>query len=670
MAYKAVIGLEFHCEMKSHTKVFSDAINGYSKKSNEYVRPIDVAFPGTLPMVNKECVRKAIEAAMILNCEIPDYMEFDRKHYFYPDLPKGYQLTQFFHPVGIKGKLNIDVNGTEKEVLIHDIHLEEDAASLDHYYNTSNIDYNRAGVPLLELVTEPCLHSADEALAFLETMRSIYQYTDISDCDTKKGQIRADVNVSIMEEDAKEFGTKVEVKNVNSFDAINGYAKLSNEYVRPLDVAFPGTLPMVNKECVKKAIEAAIILNCKLPEYMEFDRKHYFYPDLPKGYQLTQFFNPVGTHGKIEIDVNGKKKEVLIHDIHLEEDAASLDHFYDTSNIDYNRAGVPLLELVTEPVFNSSEEALAFLEHMRSIYQYTDISDCDTKKGQIRADVNVSIMDENDTKFGTKVEVKNVNSFEGIKGTIEYEIKRQSELKSSGRYDEVVQETRRWDDETKTTIHMRSKADAIDYKYFTEPNIPRYKITKELVSEIKKNIPLLAYERKEKYVNEYKLSEYDAKVLVKSKKISDYFDECVRLGCDPKSAVNWITTRVLAEVNKSEDITIDDVFIRPNMIVELCKLIEDKKITNNQGKEVFAKMLEEHLTPSEIVKKYEMEVIEDSNLIDTFVDEVLSENEKAIIDYKNGRTNMLDYLVGQVMKKSKGKANPVEAKTKMLEKIK
>ena len=217
---------------------------------------------------------------------------------------------------------------------------------------------------------------------------------------------------------------------------------------------------------------------------------------------------------------------------------------------------------------------------------------------------------------------------------------------------------------------MRSKADAIDYKYFTEPNIPRYKITKELVIEIKKNIPLLAYERKEKYVNEYKLSEYDAKVLVKSKKISDYFDECVRLGCDPKSAVNWITTRVLAEVNKSEDITIDDVFIRPNMIVELCKLIEDKKITNNQGKEVFAKMLEEHLTPSEIVKKYEMEVIEDSNLIDTFVDEVLSENEKAIIDYKNGRTNMLDYLVGQVMKKSKGKANPVEAKTKMLEKIK
>lgn len=453
-------------------------------------------------------------------------------------------------------------------------------------------------------------------------------------------------------------------------NAINGYSKLSNEYVRPLDMAFPGTLPVVNKTCVKKAIEMAMILNCKIPEYMEFDRKHYFYPDLPKGYQLTQFFNPVGTNGKITINVGGKEKEVLIHDIHLEEDAASLDHYYDTSTIDYNRAGVPLLELVTEPCLNSSEEAIAFLETIRSIYQYTDISDCDTKKGQIRADVNVSIMDEGSSELGTKVETKNVNSFDAIKQTIEYEIKRQSELKDAGRYDEVVQETRRWDDETKTTIHMRSKADAIDYKYFTEPNIPKYRITDSLKEEIRASIPALAFERKEKYIKEYNLSEYDSNVLVKSKKISDYFEECLSLGCNPKSACNWITTRVLAEVNKSEEITIDDVFVRPNMIAELVKLIDDKKITNNQGKEVFTKMIEEHLTPSEIVKKYNMEVIEDSNLIDSLVDEVINENEKAINDYHNGRTNMLDYLVGQVMKKSKGKANPVEAKNKMIEKIK
>ena len=453
-------------------------------------------------------------------------------------------------------------------------------------------------------------------------------------------------------------------------NARNSFSKVANENVAPVDMAFPGTLPVVNKTCVKKALMMSMILNCKQPEYMEFDRKNYYYPDLPKGYQLTQFFNPVGVDGKIEIDVNGTKKEVLIHDIHLEEDAASLDHYYNTSTIDYNRAGVPLLELVTEPCLHSADEALAFLEHVKSIYEYTDISECDTKKGQIRADVNVSIMNENDTEFGTKVEVKNVNSFDAIRKTINYEIKRQSELKDAGRYDEVIQETRRWDDESGTTIHMRSKADAIDYKYFTEPNIPKFRITKELLDEVRSKIPVLAHERKEKYINEYGLSEYDAGVLTKDKKISDYFEDCVSLKCDPKSACNWITTRVLGELNKSEENTIDDLFIRPNMIVELVTLVNDKKISSDQAKKVFTKMLEEKLTPKEIVKKYDMEVIEDAGLIESLVNEVISENAKAIEDYHNGRTNMLDYLVGQVMKKSKGKANPVEAKAKMLELIK
>ncbi|MCF7626191.1 Asp-tRNA(Asn)/Glu-tRNA(Gln) amidotransferase subunit GatB, partial [Holdemanella sp. SCCA2] len=363
-------------------------------------------------------------------------------------------------------------------------------------------------------------------------------------------------------------------------NAKNSFSKVANENVAPLDMAFPGTLPVVNKTCVKKALMMSMILNCKQPEFMEFDRKNYYYPDLPKGYQLTQFFNPVGVDGKIEIDVNGTKKEVLIHDIHLEEDAASLDHYYNTSTIDYNRAGVPLLELVTEPCLHSADEALTFLEHIKSIYEYTNISECDTKKGQIRADVNVSIMDEDATEFGTKVEVKNVNSFDAIRKTINYEIKRQSELKDAGRYDEVVQETRRWDDESGTTIHMRSKADAIDYKYFTEPNIPKFRITKELLDEIRSKIPVLAHERKEKYIKEYGLSDYDAGVLTKDKKISDYFEECVSLKCDPKSACNWITTRILGELNKSEENTIDDLFIRPNMIVELVTLVNDKKISS------------------------------------------------------------------------------------------
>ena len=448
----------------------------------------------------------------------------------------------------------------------------------------------------------------------------------------------------------------------------NSYNKTPNSNISPVDMAFPGTLPVLNKDCVRKAIMMSSILNCKIPEYMEFDRKNYFYPDLPKGYQLTQFFNPVGVNGYIDIDVNGVSKKILVHDIHLEEDAASLDHYYNTSTIDYNRAGVPLLELVTEPCINSADEAIAFLEHIRSIYQYTNISECDSKKGQIRCDVNVSIMDENDTEFGTRVEVKNVNSFASIRETINYEIKRQSELKSSGRYDEVIQETRRFDDESGTTIHMRSKVDAIDYKYFTEPNIPRFKITKEYIEEIKSSIPALALERKNIYINEYNLSDYDAGVLVKEKSVSDYFEECIGYGCNPKSACNWITTRLLGELNKNET-SIDEIFIRPEMINALVNLVETKKISSDQAKKVFSSMLEEKLTPEEIVKKYDMEVIEDSELIEKLVDEVINENSQAVNDYHNGRTNMLDYLVGQVMKKSKGKANPTEAKEKMISKL-
>ena len=228
--YKAVIGLEMHCEMKSNTKVFSSAKNDFSEIPNINVRPVDMGFPGTLPMVNKEAIRKAIMAALILNCKLPEYMYFDRKNYYYPDLPKGYQITQMHDPVGVNGSIKIDCNGTTKKILIHDIHLEEDSASMDHFTDVSLINYNRAGVPLLELVTEPCIESPEEAVAFLEEMRRIYQYANISDADTKKGQIRCDVNVSIMDVDSKELGTKVEVKNVNSFG--NVYETIKYEIER------------------------------------------------------------------------------------------------------------------------------------------------------------------------------------------------------------------------------------------------------------------------------------------------------------------------------------------------------------------------------------------------------------------------------------------------------
>ena len=297
--------------------------------------------------------------------------------------------------------------------------------------------------------------------------------------------------------------------------AKNEYNETPNSNIVPLDLALPGTLPVVNKKCVGDALKMSMILNCKMPEYMYFDRKNYYYPDLPKGYQITQMTEPVGIDGEIEIEVDEKLIPVRIHDIHLEEDTANLDHYFDTTTIDYNRAGVPLLELVTEPAFHSASEAVAFIEHIINIYRYTGISDADTKRGQVRCDVNVSIMDEDATEFGTKVEVKGVNSISGVFDTINYEIKRQTELKSQGKYNEVEQETRRWDEEKQITIRMRSKVDAIDYKYFVEPNIPKFKIDANWIEDLKKSIPRLHLERKYDYINNYGLSNYDAGVLVK-----------------------------------------------------------------------------------------------------------------------------------------------------------
>ena len=315
--------------------------------------------------------------------------------------------------------------------------------------------------------------------------------------------------------------------------ARNEYSGSPNTNVRPLDMGFPGTLPVVNKEAVRLALMASIILNCKQPEYIYFERKNYYYPDMPKNFQITQETKPipVGIYGEVTYECDDELKKVRVNNIHLEEDAASLDHFYDTSNIDYNRAGVPLLELVTEPDIHSAKEAVAFLEHMRSVYQYAGISEADSKKGQIRCDVNVSLMDasldETDpNNWGTRAEIKNINSFGGVRDAINYEIERQTEILENG--DEVLQETRRWDEESGTTIRMRSKVDAIDYKYFVEPNIPKYKVTKEWLDEIKASIPELAWNRKQKYINEYGLSSYDAGVLVKEKDISDYFEECVK----------------------------------------------------------------------------------------------------------------------------------------------
>ena len=443
--------------------------------------------------------------------------------------------------------------------------------------------------------------------------------------------------------------------------AENSYKETPNCNVSPVDMAFPGTLPVVNKEAVRMALMASMILKCSQPEYFYFERKNYYYPDLPKGFQTTQETKPIpsGIYGEVEYEVDGELKKVRVNNLHLEEDAASLDHYSRTSNIDYNRAGVPLLELVTEPDLHSADEAVAFLEHMRSIYQYAGISEADSKKGQIRCDVNISLMDaskdENDpSNWGTRTEIKNVNSFGGVRDAINYEIERQTEVLENGGV--VEQETRRWDEESGTTIYMRSKVDAIDYKYFVEPNIPKFKISQEWLDEIRASIPELAMDRKKKYIEEYGLSDYDAKIIVKDKKISDYYEETITAGGNAKSAANWLTSIILGHLNKNE-IEINDLYLTPTMLVELMKMVEDGKISSKQSKDVFYKVCEEKKEPKTVVKALGITKISDENILRPMVIEVLEAHLDLIEEHRKGR-NVFDFFVGQIMKQTRGQADP------------
>jgi len=442
-------------------------------------------------------------------------------------------------------------------------------------------------------------------------------------------------------------------KNFSS--ARNGYSTVPNSNVSVVDLGMPGILPVVNKEAVRNSIKMALAMNCEVPEYLTFERKNYFYPDLPKGYQITQFKHPIGTNGYVMINVNGEDKKILIHDTHLEEDTASLDHYNAYSLIDYNRCGVPLLETVTEPCLSSADEAIAFLETLRSMFLYTDTSYARSDRGQIRCDVNVSLMREDDTELGTKVEMKNINSFSSVREAIICEVARQTEILNNG--GKILQETRRYDENTNMTYTMRSKEDAIDYKYFTDPNLPPVKISREWVEEIRCEIPRLQYERSLLYINDYGISRKDAYTIVREKEISDYYEECISLGGEPQLVCNWLTGSLIGNMNKL-GMTIKDIPLLPKMLVELIKLINDGKISGKQGKEVLEKSLETGKTPSKLVSEMGLSQIIDENEIRNIVLEVINENLNLVDDYKAGK-RVFDYFIGQIMKKTRGRANPV-----------
>ncbi|MDD8049669.1 MAG: Asp-tRNA(Asn)/Glu-tRNA(Gln) amidotransferase subunit GatB [Thomasclavelia sp.] len=451
-----------------------------------------------------------------------------------------------------------------------------------------------------------------------------------------------------------EVHCELKTNSKNFSFAKNDYSEEPNIFVDTVDLGYPGILPVANLEAARKSLMIAMALNCETPKEVVFDRKNYFYPDLPKGYQITQSHAPMGINGYLMVNVDDSEIKVDIHDLHLEEDTASLEHFNDYSLINYNRSGIPLMEIVTEPCLHSAKEAVAFLEALRSVILYCGVSDARSDLGQMRCDVNISLMKEDATELGTKVEIKNINAFTKVKEALEYEIYRQTEILNSG--GTVIMETRRFDDEDMKTYSMRAKVEAVDYKYFLEPNMPPVKLTKEFLDNIKKEIPMLQYERIKLYIDEYGLSRYDATTLVKEKSIADYFEETIKDGANPKLSSNWITSIILGHLNKYE-ISINEIFLTPTMLVSLMKMVDDGKISSKQAKEVLYKVLQDEKEPEVIVKELGIKQLDNDEEIRTMVVEILEANLHLIEEYRKGR-NVFDFFVGQVMKRTRGQANP------------
>ena len=452
-----------------------------------------------------------------------------------------------------------------------------------------------------------------------------------------------------------EVHCELETKSKNFSGAPNTFSMIPNENVSAVDLGLPGILPVVNEEACRKAIKTAMALHCYQPDEIIFDRKNYFYPDLPKGYQITQVTKPMGRDGYLDIRVGDAIKRIYIHQLHLEEDTASLDHMNNYSLIDYNRSGIPLMEIVTEPCMSSADEAVTFLEDLRDLFLFCEVSEARSNKGQMRCDVNISLMEEGSNVLGTKVEMKNINAFDQVRAAIEYEIKRQTEVLGSG--EKVVQETRRIADDGKT-YPMRKKVDAIDYKYYIEPNLAPVKLTDEYLEEIRKTVPVLKLDREEMYMEKYNLSLYDASVLAKNRKIADYFEEVLGYGSDVLLTVNFVTTAVLSSLKKLE-ISIDQFFITPKMLSGVIDLVYAKKISLDNAKKILYQAIEKKKDPLEIINESNISQISDDSKLLEFIKEAIDENPDQVRQYvEEGKDYVVNYFIGKVMQKSNRQANP------------
>jgi len=433
------------------------------------------------------------------------------------------------------------------------------------------------------------------------------------------------------------------------------YGSAENSQVCPVCLGYPGALPVINEEAIRLTVLTGLMLGSKINHFSKFDRKNYFYPDMPKNYQISQYDCPLCVGGALEIVCDGQARKVSLTRIHLEEDVGKNMHLGKMSSVDFNRAGHPLMEVVTEPDISSPEEALAFLQSLKQILTYGLISRCNLEEGNVRCDVNCSVRPEGQTQLGVKAEIKNLNTFKGVFLALKHEIGRQTEILKSGGV--IVQETRRWDSERGLTESMRSKEEAHDYRYFPDPDLLPVVLNKEQIERWKKDIPELPRQRCERITNQYGLPEYDSKVLSADKALADFFEEAAGLSANPKAVSNWVMTEMLRLLAEKE-MEIGAAKITPRSLAELVKLADGGKVNSNSAKQIFAVMFEKGGSPEQLLGEMGLGQVSDAAELERFAKKAVADNPKSAADYRGGREAALKHLVGQVMRLSRGKANP------------
>lgn len=430
-----------------------------------------------------------------------------------------------------------------------------------------------------------------------------------------------------------------------------------NTHTCPVCTGMPGSLPVLNKQVLEYAVAVGLATNCEITKYCKFDRKNYFYPDNPQNYQISQLYLPVCRNGHVDIETEGGTKSIGIHEIHMEEDAGKLIHddWEDCSLVDYNRSGVPLIEIVSEPDMRSAEEVIAYLEKLRMLIQYLGASDCKLNEGSMRADVNLSVREVGATEFGTRTEMKNLNSFRAISHAIAGERERQIELLESGK--EVVQETRRWDDTREYSYAMRSKEDAQDYRYFPDPDLVPVCLDDAYLESVRAKQPEFREEKMARYRKEFDIPDYDIEIITGSKHMADLFEATVAIGSQPKKVSNWLMGETL-RLLKEKDMDAEDICFSPEHLAALIELTEQKVINSSVAKEVFEEMFEKDVDPVQYVEEHGLKTVNDEGALRKTVEEVIASNPQSVEDYRNGKEKAIGFLVGQTMKAMKGKADP------------